>query len=299
MKKVYVAMSADLIHPGHLNIIEEARKYGEVIIGLLTDKAIASYKRLPFLTFEQRKVIVENIKGVSKVVPQTTLDYVPNLRMLKPDYVVHGDDWKTGIQSETRQRVIQTLAEWGGQLVEPAYTAGISSTHLNLAAREIGTTPEIRMQRFCRLLNTKPLMRVLEAHNGLSGLIVESTQVQVNGVCPDPVQCLHCRNHIIFRSNKELIAEGLFDFSPYQVGANVWIFMGQPPRGKHLRGQEPDSAQFHEQGAQGGMGQPGHGGQQQWRGYFEVANLEGSSHVFQKKYGIGSGLTNLKFTILL
>ncbi len=79
MKKVYVAMSADLIHPGHLNIIEEARKYGEVIIGLLTDSAIASYKRLPYLDFEQRKLIVENIKGVEKVIPQCTLDYVPNL----------------------------------------------------------------------------------------------------------------------------------------------------------------------------------------------------------------------------
>ena len=94
MKKVYVGMSADLIHPGHLNIIKEAGKLGEVTVGRLTDKAIASYKRLPYLSFDQRKIIVENIKGVDKVIAQETLDYVPNLKLLKPDYVVHGDDWK-------------------------------------------------------------------------------------------------------------------------------------------------------------------------------------------------------------
>ena len=105
MKTVYVAMSADLIHPGHLNILAEARKLGEVTIGLLTDSAIASYKRLPYLSYEQRKVVVENLVGVRRVVPQHTLDYVPNLCKLKPDYVVHGDDWRTGVQWETRQRV--------------------------------------------------------------------------------------------------------------------------------------------------------------------------------------------------
>jgi len=92
MKKVYVGMSADLVHPGHLNIINEGKKYGEVIIGLLTDEAIASYKRLPFLSYEQRKTIMENIKGVKNVIPQETLDYIPNLKKLKSDYVVHGDD---------------------------------------------------------------------------------------------------------------------------------------------------------------------------------------------------------------
>ena len=106
MKKVYCGMSADLIHHGHLNIIHEAMKLGEVTVGVLTDEAIASYKRLPYLTYEQRAEIVSNIKGVAQVVPQTTLDYVPNLEKLKPDYVVHGDDWKTGVQQETRQRVI-------------------------------------------------------------------------------------------------------------------------------------------------------------------------------------------------
>ncbi len=175
--KVYVAMSADLIHPGHLNIIKKANEYGEVTLGLLTDKAIASYKRLPFLSYEQRKIIVENIKGVKDVIPQETLDYVPNLLKLKPDYVVHGDDWKTGRQKETRERVIETLKKWGGTLVEPEYTAGISSTILNEEMRSIGTTPQIRIKRLRRLLDSKPLVRILEAHSGLTGLIVEHTKV--------------------------------------------------------------------------------------------------------------------------
>lgn len=182
MTKVYIGMSADLVHPGHLNIIQHARELGdEIIVGLLTDKAIASYKRLPFMSWEQRKVVVENIKGVSKVVPQETLDYVPNLRALKPDFVVHGDDWRSGVQKETRQRIIDVLKEWNGRLVEVPYTEGISSTQLNKVLKEIGTTPEIRSRRLRRLLESKDIVRVMEAHNGLSGLIVEQTQVDVNG----------------------------------------------------------------------------------------------------------------------
>ena len=182
MVKVYIGMSADLLHPGHLNILEQARNLGdEVIVGLLTDKAIASYKRLPFMSWEQRKIVVENIKGVTKVIAQETLDYVPNLRKIKPDYVVHGDDWKTGVQKETRQRIIDVLKEWGGELVEVPYTEGISSTQLNKVLKEIGTTPEIRSHRLHRLLASKGIVRVMEAHNGLSGLIVEQTQVDCNG----------------------------------------------------------------------------------------------------------------------
>lgn len=179
-KTVYVGMSADLIHPGHLNILKAARELGSVTVGLLTDAAIASYKRLPHMSYEQRKAVVENLKGVERVVPQETLDYVPNLRMLRPDHVVHGDDWQTGVQRETRQRVIDALAEWGGTLVEPAYTPGISSTKLNKAVKEIGVSPDVRRLRLRRLLDAKPLVRVMEAHSGLSGLIVEHTQVEVN-----------------------------------------------------------------------------------------------------------------------
>lgn len=172
-KTVYVGMSADLIHPGHLNIIKEAAKLGEVTVGVLTDSAIASYKRLPYMNYEQRAAVVAQLKGVAQVVPQETLDYIPNLKKLKPDFVVHGTDWRNGVQAKTRQGVIDTLATWGGKLVEPEYTEGISSTQLNKAIREVGTTPDIRRRRLRRLLNAKPIVRVMEAHSGLSGLIVE------------------------------------------------------------------------------------------------------------------------------
>lgn len=180
MKNVYVGMSADLLHHGHLNILKVARELGAVTVGLLTDKAIASYKRLPFLSFEERTRILENIKGVVSVVPQETLDYEPNLRKFRPDYVVHGNDWKEGPQKHVRARVIEVLREWGGELVEPEYTQGISSTVLNERMREIGTTPQIRMRRLRRLLESKNIVRLLEAHNGLSGLIVENTRVTQN-----------------------------------------------------------------------------------------------------------------------
>lgn len=174
-------MSADLIHPGHINILTVAASLGEVTVGLLTDGAIAAYKRLPAMNYEQRKTVIENMKGVERVVPQETLDYAENLQKYRPDIVVHGDDWKTGVQRETRQRVIDTLAEWGGELVEPTYTEGISSTKLHGAIQEIGTTPAIRQERFRRLMEHKPIVRVLEAHNGLSALIVEHTSVEANG----------------------------------------------------------------------------------------------------------------------
>ncbi|MDR2085152.1 MAG: phosphoenolpyruvate mutase [Bacteroidales bacterium] len=181
-KKVYVGMSADIIHPGHLNIIKEASKLGRVIVGVLTDEAIASYKRLPYLNFDQRSLIVENIKGVDEVVAQTTLDYVPNLELIKPDFVVHGDDWKEGIQKETRQRVIDTISKWGGKVIDVPYTKGISSTQINSKLKEIGTTPEIRLKRLRRLIAAKPIVRVCESHSGLTGLIIENTSVEVNGI---------------------------------------------------------------------------------------------------------------------
>ena len=180
-KKVYIGMSADLIHQGHLNVIAEGCNLGKVIIGLLTDEAIASYKRLPLIAFNERKLIVENLKGVEKVVPQTSLDYVPNLKAIKPDYVVHGDDWKTGIQKKIRQRVIDTLAEWGGELVEPKYTEGISSTDLISAVKAQGITPGKRMRTLRRLIELKPIVRILEAHNGLTGLIVEKASIEKDG----------------------------------------------------------------------------------------------------------------------
>jgi cytidyltransferase-like protein len=127
-KTVYVGLSADILHKGHINILKIANSYGNVCVGLLTDEAIASYKNIPYLDYEKRKIVVENIKYVKKVIPQKTLDYRPNLILLKPDFVVHGDDWKKGVQSKTRKQVISTLKKWGGKLIEAKYTKNISSS---------------------------------------------------------------------------------------------------------------------------------------------------------------------------
>jgi len=181
-KKVYAALSADLIHPGHINIIQEAQKLGDLTIGLLTDKAIASYKRIPYMTFEQRLEVIKNIKGVENVIAQNTLDYRPNLEKLQPDFVVHGDDWKEGIQSKTRQNVIDCLNNWGGELIEIPYTQNISSTKLNNALLEVGTTPDIRRNKLRRLINSRPIVKILEVHNALCGLIVENTLEVRNGI---------------------------------------------------------------------------------------------------------------------
>jgi len=181
-KKVYAALSADLIHPGHINIIQEAQKLGDLTIGLLTDKAIASYKRIPYMTYEQRLEVIKNIKGVSIVIAQDTLDYRPNLKKLKPDFVVHGDDWKEGIQSRTRQNVIDCISDWGGELIEIPYTQNISSTKLNNALLEVGTTADIRRNKLRRLINSKPIVKILEVHNALCGLIVENTSEVRNGI---------------------------------------------------------------------------------------------------------------------
>lgn len=174
---VYVGMSADIVHPGHLNILREAAKLGRVIVGVLTDEAIASYKRLPYLSYNQRREVISSLKDVSEVVMQSTLDYVPNLEKIRPDYVVHGDDWKCGVQQETRRRVVKCLSAWGGQVVDVPYTPGISSTVLNAQIKEVGTTPEIRRRMLKRLIAAKKIVRICESHSGLTGLIVEHAHV--------------------------------------------------------------------------------------------------------------------------
>jgi phosphoenolpyruvate phosphomutase len=176
-KLVYVGMSADLIHPGHLNVIRRARELGSVMIGLLTDEAIASYKRIPFMTFEQRRYIARNIVGVDRVVRQASLDCAPNLRRYRPDFFVHGDDWRTGVLRGVREQVIELLAEWGGRLVEPHYTPGISSTALGASLRELGARPEVRLRLLPRLLRAKPLLRVLDAPCAASARVVEELRI--------------------------------------------------------------------------------------------------------------------------
>lgn len=176
--KVYVGMSADVVHPGHLNILRKASELGRVTVGLLTDKAIASYKRLPHMTFEQRKEIVSSIRWVENVIAQETLDYTSNLEIIRPDYLVHGDDWREGVQQETREKAVQTLAQWGGELIEVPYTQGVSSSLLKHKMTSLGTTPDRRRSELRRLIAAKPTVRIMEAHNGLTGLIVENTKAE-------------------------------------------------------------------------------------------------------------------------
>ena len=177
--KVYVPMAADYLHIGHIKIINVARKYGNVIIGLLTDKAIASYKRVPMTSFEQRKKIMETIAGVTKIIPQDKLDYTETLRKLKPEFFVHGDDWKEGVQKEIRKKVINTIKEWNGELIEPPYTKGISSTMLIDGQIQEGVTPDYRRKMLKKVMSLKPIVRVIEAHNGLSARIAETEKIVV------------------------------------------------------------------------------------------------------------------------
>lgn len=178
MKKIYLGITGDIIHPGIINILHEAQKYGEVIIGLLTDSAIAPHKRLPALNYDQRKKVVENLKGVNIVVPQEEWSYVPNLLKYKPDAIIHGDDWKQGPLSTIRDEVYKTMKNLGGEVIEIPYTKGINSTAINENLKAIGTTPEIRLSTLKRLIKSKSVVRILEAHSGLSGLIAENIQVE-------------------------------------------------------------------------------------------------------------------------
>lgn len=177
MKSVYIAVGADILHTGHINIINEGSKFGKVTLGILSDEAIASYKRLPVFDYETRKTIFSSLKNVSEIICQDTIDYTNNLRSIKPDFVVHGDDWREGPQKLIREKVIETLKEWNGQLIEVQYTKGFSSTDTqNLISRDL-KSPDYRRSLLRRMINLKPFVTAMEASNGLTGLIVENTKV--------------------------------------------------------------------------------------------------------------------------
>ena len=176
MKKVYIAISADILHHGHINLIKKASEYGDLTVGVLTDEAIATYKRLPVLSYENRCEVIKNIVGVKEVIPQETLDYTENLNQLKPDYVFHGDDWKEGSQSLIRKNVIDTLKGWGGELIEIPYTKDVSIDQINNIIKQSDSIPESRRGKLKKLLSLKKTIRIMEAHNGLSALIVENAQ---------------------------------------------------------------------------------------------------------------------------
>lgn len=178
---VYVALSADLLHHGHMNIFSQAAKLGDITVGLMTDEAIAENGRLPLLTYEQRKLVVGNIKGVSSIVPQDSLSYRDNLLKIKPRYVLHGDDWRYGYQKKIRDEVIETISAWNGEVVDIPYTKDIDSTSLARAIKKIGTTPDRRLKSLKRLIALKPCLRFLDIHNGLSALIIENLSVSKDG----------------------------------------------------------------------------------------------------------------------
>ena len=177
-KTVYVGITGDMIHPGIINIIQQGAKYGRLIVGLLTNSAIATHKRIPYLTYEQRKKVLENIKGVSEVVPQEDWSYVPNLEKLKPDYIIHGDDWKTNYLKNIRDEVYDVMKKIGGEVIEIPYTQGINSSKLFENKTNIGVTQEQRLKSLKRLIKSKPIVRILEAHSGLSGLIIENLEIE-------------------------------------------------------------------------------------------------------------------------
>lgn len=180
-RTVYMCFSTDMIHSGHVAIIRKAEKLGKLVIGVLSDEAVISYKRFPLLPFEERKAMFENIAGVYKVVEQKTLSYKRNLELLKPDYVVHGDDWLTGFQKPIRDEVCSVLASYGGRLVEYPYSKEEKYEELEKRARVELSTPDIRRARLKKALAMKGTITAMEAHSGLTGLIVENTIVEEEG----------------------------------------------------------------------------------------------------------------------
>lgn len=180
-KTVYLCISTDVIHGGHINIIEKAAALGELTVGILDDQTIVSFKRYPVLDFEERKKIVLGLKGVSRVVPQSSMSYRTNLLSLRPDYLVHGDDWQTGFQKPIREEAIEVLKEYGGELVEFPYSYSKQYTVLERSIRDDLSSPDQRRGRLRKLLSLKPTLSILEAHNGITGLIAENTITYQNG----------------------------------------------------------------------------------------------------------------------
>ena len=176
-KIAYVPLAVDILHSGHLNIISKAKKYGKVVIGLLSDNAVAEYKNIPSLEYEERYKIVKNLKNVHKIIKQDTWDYSKVLNSLKPDYFVHGDDWKKGIQKKTRQKVIRLLKKNKGKLIEIPYTKNISSSSIKSDLIN-HLTPTSRVSILKRLIDNKKIVRILESHSPLSGLIAENVKFQ-------------------------------------------------------------------------------------------------------------------------
>ena len=177
--KIYVPMGADILHSGHLNIIKKAKKYGKVIIGLFTDSAIGEYKRLPLINYKQRYEIMKNLKGVDQIIKQDTWDYTKNLNSIKPDYLIHGNDWKKGIQKNVREKVIKLLKKWNGKLIEVPYTNENQIKFDKNKIADIFFNSETRVSRLKRLINSKRIVRFIESHNPITGIMVENLKINL------------------------------------------------------------------------------------------------------------------------
>lgn len=181
IKKVYVSLIADLLHAGHIRVLKEAEKHGEIVVGLLTSTAINELNDTAYLKYQQRLDVLKNLSMVKEVIEQNTASYKGNLMKIKPDFVVHGDDWKVGKQSKYRKEVIDLLGNWGGELIEVEYSSDISDTNLKNQLMKLGVTTVHRLGRLRQLIQNKPIVRILEAHNPLSALIAENLVVERNG----------------------------------------------------------------------------------------------------------------------
>ena len=182
-KKVYVCLSADILHEGHINILKKASKLGEVIVGLMTDKAINAFKKIPFLDYSQREIVLKNLNMVKEVIPQNTMEYTSNLRKIKPHYVVHGDDWRKGILKKTRSQVIKELKKWSGKIIEYPYTKNISSTNIKEKIFISDFFNISRTSLLKRLIEVKKFVRIIESHSPLAGLIIENSKVKKGKKC--------------------------------------------------------------------------------------------------------------------
>lgn len=180
-KTVFLCMSTDIIHGGHIELIRQAAELGELTVGVLTDEVVATYKRYPMLSCEERMKLVAGIKGVHRVIRQEDISYRKPLQEWKPDYVVHGDDWRTGFQASVREECIRLLQEYGGELVEFPYTKNQEYETMEAQMRARLSIPDYRRGRLKRLLTEKSFVTCIEAHNGITGLIAETATVPEEG----------------------------------------------------------------------------------------------------------------------
>lgn len=178
MKTVYTCFSTDVIHAGHLNIINEARKYGKVIVGCLSDRASIRYNRFPTISEKDRIALYESIDGIDSVILQNDMLYEDVIKELHPDYVIHGDNWTSGVESAIRSHVQTLLSSYGGEIIDVPYTVGDDVRRIDLQIKERLSMPEYRRKRLRQLIEMTPVVKVMEAHSGLTGLIVEKTVIE-------------------------------------------------------------------------------------------------------------------------